>query len=80
MDIIKNKNANRVRILTPTQQLSHRYKDEREAMNCRMDELLSDRSLSKEERDRKAGALREEMKALKEQYTRELAQLKSASK
>ena len=80
MDIIKNKNANRVRILTPTQQLSHRYKDEREAMNCRMDELISDRSLSKEERDRKAGALREEMKALKEQYTRELAQLKSASK
>ena len=49
-------------------------------MNCRMDELLSNRSLSKEERDRKAGALREEMKALKEQYTRELAQLKSASK
>ena len=80
MDIIKNKNANRVRILTPAQQLSHRYKEEREEMNCRMDELLSDRSLSKEERDRKAGALREEMKALKEQYTRELAQLKSASK
>ncbi len=80
MDIIKNKNANRVRILTPAQELTHRYKEERETLNCRMDELLSDRTLSKEDRSRKAEALNNEIKALKTEYANNLAQAKAAAK
>ncbi len=80
MDIIKNRKANRVRILTPAQELTHRYREEREALNCRMDELLSDRTLTKEERALRTAALNDEITALKTEYSRNLTQAKAAAK
>lgn len=80
MDIIKNKNAARVKIYTPAQKLKHQYKERKEIIEYRMDEVLSDSSITPEERNEAAAKLGRELEEAKSEYKLELDKLKAETK
>lgn len=80
MDIIKNKNAARVKIYTPAQKLKHQYKERKKIIEYRMDEVLSDRSITPEERNEAAEKLGRELEEAKSEYKLELDKLKAERK
>ena len=80
MDIIKNKNAARVKIYTPAQKLKHQYKERKKIIEYRMDEVLSDRSITPEQRNEAAAKLGRELEEAKSEYKLELDKLKAETK
>ena len=80
MDIIKNKNAARVKIYTPAQKLKYQYKERKKIIEYRMDEVLSDRSITPEQRNEAAAKLGRELEEAKSEYKLELDKLKAETK
>lgn len=75
MDIIKNKKANRVKIQTPVQKLKHAYREEREALHCKMDLLVSDRTMNPGEKAKQIELLKTQMEVQKAEYQQKRAAL-----
>ena len=75
MDIVKNNKANRVKVQTPVQKLKHTYREEREALRCQMDVLVSDKTMDPDERANQIQLLRETMENQKREYEQKRAEL-----
>lgn len=80
MDVIKNKNASKVKIETPAKKLKREYKEHLETLQVEMDYLVSDRSLPKEEKQRRVNELNRKIQDSKAQFQKEYAGLKTESK
>lgn len=76
MDIIKNKRAAKVKILSPAQQLKKQYAENKELLEYKLDIVLSDKSLLAEERAEKAEDLRKKIETSKIEYRLELDKIK----
>ncbi len=76
MDIIKNKRAAKVKILSPAQQLKKQYAENKELLEYKLDIVLSDKSLPAEERAEKAEDLRKKIETSKIEYRLELDKIK----
>lgn len=76
MDIIKNKRAAKVKILTPKQSLKKHYLENKEHIEYRLDEVLSDTSLSQGERASEVAKLHGELENNKQSYREELTKVK----
>ena len=80
MDIMKNKRAAKVKLLTPAQELKKSYKERKEQLEFRLDEVLSDKSLSSSDRLDESAKLRKEIEIAKVEYKTGLESLKKQPK
>ncbi len=76
MDIIKNKRAAKVKILSPAQQLKKQYAENKELLEYKLDIVLSDKSIPAKERAEKAEDLRKKIETSKIEYRLELDKIK----
>lgn len=68
MDIIKNKNASRVKILTPEKEAKLRFREREESLQNEVDLALTDATLSPDERKAKANRLLEQLQSEKDAF------------
>ena len=80
MDIMKNKRAAKVKLLTPAQKLKKSYKERKEQLEFKLDEVLSDKSLSSSDRLDESAKLRKEIEIAKVEYKTGLESLKKQPK
>ena len=80
MDIMKNKRAAKVKLLTPAQELKKSYKERKEQLEFKLDEVLSDKSLSSSDRLDESAKLRKEIEIAKVEYKTGLENLKKQPK
>ena len=80
MDIMKNKRAAKVKLLTPAQELKKSYKERKEQLEFKLDEVLSDKSFSSSDRLDESAKLRKEIEIAKVEYKTGLENLKKQPK
>ena len=78
MDVIKNKNANKVKIETEADKYKRLYKEHHVELESQIDATWVDGSLSNQERKTKIEALKKEIAANKVTFKAEYAKLKQA--
>lgn len=77
MDTIKNKRAMKVKADNPKQKLKKHYEERKAALNDGIDGILTDGSISEEERKSRAAVLFDELAKLKADYVAETEKLKN---
>ncbi len=80
MDVIKNKNASKVKVETEAAKYKRTAKEKLEELNGELDLALTDGSMNPQQRQEKAAALRKEIEAFKAASKTEHARLKQAQK
>lgn len=80
MDVIKNKNASKVKVETEAAKYKRTAKEKLEELNGELDLALTDGSMNPQQRQEKAAALRKEIEAFKAASKTEYARLKQAKK
>lgn len=65
MDVVKSRNANKVRIETPAQKAKREKKEHREMLEDKLDEVYMDGTLSADDRKKQIAAIRSELAAAK---------------
>ena len=80
LDVIKNKNAGKVRIDTPAAKYKREYKEQLEALRVEMDYIVSDKGLTKEVRQKQVTEKKEQIADLKDKFTKYYATLKAEAK
>ncbi len=76
MDIIKNKRAAKVKILTPAQKLKRNYIENKDHLEYRLDEVLSNKALPESERTAQSAEIRKQIETAKVEYKLELDKIK----
>lgn len=76
MDIIKNKRAAKVKILTPAQKLKRNYIENKDHLEYRLDEVLSNKALPESERTAQSAEIRKQIETAKAEYKLELDKIK----
>ena len=76
MDIIKNKRAAKVKVLTPAQKLKRNYIENKDHLEYRLDEVLSNKALSETERTAQSAEIRKQIETAKVEYKLELDKIK----
>lgn len=76
MDIIKNKRAAKVKVLTPTQKLKRNYIENKDHLEYRLDEVLSNKALPESERTAQSAEIRKQIETAKVEYKLELDKIK----
>ena len=80
LDVIKNKNAGKIKIDTPAVKYKREYKEQLETLQVEMDYLVSDKSLSKEARQEKIDEQKKKIADLKDKFKKYYATLKADGK
>lgn len=76
MDIIKNKRAAKVKVLTPAQKLKRNYIENKDHLEYRLDEVLSNKALPESERTAQSAEIRKQIETAKVEYKLELDKIK----
>lgn len=76
MDIIKNKRAAKVKVLTPVQKLKRNYIENKDHLEYRLDEVLSNKALPESERTAQSAEIRKQIETAKVEYKLELDKIK----
>ena len=76
MDIIKNKRAAKVKVLTPAQKLKRNYIENKDHLEYRLDEVLANKALSESERTAQSAEIRKQIETAKVEYKLELDKIK----
>lgn len=76
MDIIKNKRAAKVKVLTPAQKLKRNYIENKDHLEYRLDEVLSNKALHESERTAQSAEIRKQIETAKVEYKLELDKIK----
>ena len=76
MDIIKNKRAAKVNVLTPAQKLKRNYIENKDHLEYRLDEVLSNKALPESERTAQSAEIRKQIETAKVEYKLELDKIK----
>ena len=76
MDIIKNKRAAKVKVLTPAQKLKRNYIENKDHLEYRLDEVLSNTALPEAERTAQSAEIRKQIETAKVEYKLELDKIK----
>ena len=76
MDIIKNKRAAKVKVLTPAQKLKRNYIENKDHLEYRLDEVLSNKALPESERTAQSAEIRKQIDTAKVEYKLELDKIK----
>ncbi len=76
MDIIKNKRAAKVKVLTPAQKLKRNYIENKDHLEYRLDEVLSNKALPESERTAQSAEIRKQIEKAKVEYKLELDKIK----
>lgn len=76
MDIIKNKRAAKVKVLTPAQKLKRNYIENKDHLEYRLDEVLSNKTLPESERTAQSAEIRKQIETAKVEYKLELDKIK----
>ncbi len=80
LDVIKNKNAGKIKIDTPAMKYKREYKEQLETLQVEMDYLVSDKSLSREVRQEKIDEQKKKIADLKDKFKKYYATLKADGK
>lgn len=80
LDVIKNKNAGKIKLETPATKYKREYKEQLEVLQTEMDYLMSDKSLSKEARQKKIDEQKKQIADLKDKFQKYYATLKAEGK
>ena len=80
LDVIKNKNAGKVRIDTPAAKYKREYKEQLEALRVEMDYIVSDKGLTKEARQKQITEKKQQIADLRDKFTKYYATLKAEAK
>lgn len=76
MDIIKNKRAAKVKVLTPAQKLKRNYIENKDHLEYRLDEVLSNKALPESVRTAQSAEIRKQIETAKVEYKLELDKIK----
>lgn len=76
MDIIKNKRAAKVKVLTPAKKLKRNYIENKDHLEYRLDEVLSNKALPESERTAQSAEIRKQIETAKVEYKLELDKIK----
>ena len=80
LDVIKNKNAGKIKMDTPASKCKREYKEALEALQQEMDVLVSDKSVPAQTRLTSIGEQKKKIAALKENFKKQYAALKAEGK
>lgn len=72
LDVIKNKNANKVKIETEVQKIKRIFREEHGALQYELDYIMSDQSIPAAERESKINEQKAKISQLKEKYVKDL--------